>query len=879
MKILYLQLKNFATIYTAMNRKEITIDFTQSKNRIILLVGPNGSGKTSILSTLHPFAYSGNMDVRANTNIIIEGCDGYKEIHIQDNDIIYKIQHHYKYKKNGTIVKSFIQKNGVELNPNGNVTSFNETIQLELSLELDFLRLLRLGSNVSNLIDMKATERKNFTSDLLSDINVYNELFKKISDDNRVLRSMIRTVSDKLTKLNVVDVDLLQQDIEQTESKLRLLSDKKSMIQQDIGSIEGKISLIIPEGIDTINKTLIDLESRRKHYLDEVNKKRKEINKFCVTTFGTLRHTIQSADNECTRLTAEIKTNSSMLTFYTEKLSDLYNKLSTVEDKEKMYTSATDYHQVVEMYRITHDKIQEQEKMFKDNIPIYTKDNLMVLLGILQEMDFVASKIYEFDSRMIDKAISLIKDGANVTLYANKEIRRIDQDILKITSQFKNKLHKDDCVVLFKPSDCVSNDCPYLFLYDILFSESDEDSKSLETLRTEKDHMNDLVDIDTNISHIFRLLSSNKYLIEKGNIPYFKVDSILSSIQAGRTLFNEDVITNMISIAEEYEDYLENKSKLKELSAEIKLMNSNQSTIDAIMKEKQLLHDEINGTENEIRNIKSVLDNLNNEHEQLVDMIVGLERYEELLYDCQSFEKQFDEVDFEIKNIHNKLSKVSDLIESKTKLVNQLKDVDWEYNKLNQDLINDKFTMKEFDSLSKERDQLNSQFEDIALIKESLSSTKGIPLLFIQLYLKNTKMYVNELLEIIFDGEFEIDDFDINSTEFNIPYIKNNIRVNDVVYASQGERSFLSLALSFALITQSIKKYNILLLDEIDSTLDIRNRAMFLDILEKQMQIIDSEQVFLITHNNMFDNYDVDIILTGSNNITQYTNANIIEIK
>jgi len=863
-----------------MNKREITIDFTQSQNRIILFVGPNGSGKTSILSTLHPFAYSGNMDVRANTNIIMDGHDGFKEIHIQYNDTIYKIQHHYKNKKTGTTVKSFIQKNGVELNPNGNVSSFNETIQLELSLELDFLRLLRLGSNVSNLIDMKATERKNFTSDLLSDINVYNELFKKISEDNRVLRSMIRTVSDKLTKLNVVDVDLLQQDIESTESKLKMLSEKKSIIQQDIGSIEGKIGLIIPEGIDKINNLLRDLESRKSYYSEEIKRKEKEVNKYCVTIFGTLEHTIQSAQNECTRLSADITMNNNMLTFYNEKLSDLYNKLSAVEDKEKMYTSVVDYHQVMEMYRIIHDKVDEQEKLFKNNTPIYTKDNLMVLLGILKEMDFIANKIYEFDNKMIDKTISLIRDGVNITSYVNKEIKRIDQEILKITSQFKNKINDDECIVLFKPSDCVTNDCPYLFLYDMLFSKDDNtESKSLESLKNDKNKIYDMLDIDTNIAHIFSLISSNNYLIEKGNLPYFKVDIVLKNIQGGfPSLFDERVITDMISLSEEYDDYLNNKSKLKELSAEIKLMNSNQSTIDAIMKEKNSLHNDIHMTETEIHKLKDTIDGLNDDHNRFINMIIELERYEELLYDKQAFEKEYDDINVEIKNIHTKLSKVSDLIGSKTKLVNQLKEIDWEYDKLNQNLMNFMFTMKEFDNLSKEHDQLNTQFEEIALIKESLSSTKGIPLLFIQLYLKNTKMYVNELLEIVFDGGFEIDDFDITSTEFNIPYIKNNIRINDVVYASQGERSFLSLALSFALITQSIKKYNILLLDEIDATLDTKNRAMFLNILEKQMQMIDSEQVFLITHNNMFDNYDVDIILTGTSPV-HYTNANIIEIR
>ena len=34
-------------------------------------------------------------------------------------------------------------------------------------------------------------------------------------------------------------------------------------------------------------------------------------------------------------------------------------------------------------------------------------------------------------------------------------------------------------------------------------------------------------------------------------------------------------------------------------------------------------------------------------------------------------------------------------------------------------------------------------------------------------------MFVNSLLESVYGDDFQIDDFDINADEFNIPYIKN----------------------------------------------------------------------------------------------------------
>ena len=83
MKLLRLKLKNFISVYVTMNRKEIDIDFTRCKNNIILLVGANGSGKTSLLSNMQPFPSLGTLDLRNSQDLILEGEDGYKLIEYQ----------------------------------------------------------------------------------------------------------------------------------------------------------------------------------------------------------------------------------------------------------------------------------------------------------------------------------------------------------------------------------------------------------------------------------------------------------------------------------------------------------------------------------------------------------------------------------------------------------------------------------------------------------------------------------------------------------------------------------------------------------------------------------------------------------------------------
>lgn len=81
MKILRLKLENFIGIMHGMNREELEIDFSKSNNKIIMLLGGNGSGKSTIMSQLHP--YKESFDERKD--LILDGKIGRKEIDIVDN--------------------------------------------------------------------------------------------------------------------------------------------------------------------------------------------------------------------------------------------------------------------------------------------------------------------------------------------------------------------------------------------------------------------------------------------------------------------------------------------------------------------------------------------------------------------------------------------------------------------------------------------------------------------------------------------------------------------------------------------------------------------------------------------------------------------------
>ena len=62
---------------------------------------------------------------------------------------------------------------------------------------------MRLGNNVTSLINMKSTNRKTFATKLFSDIEVYNGFYKKVSEEYRNMRAVLKSTADKISKFNV----------------------------------------------------------------------------------------------------------------------------------------------------------------------------------------------------------------------------------------------------------------------------------------------------------------------------------------------------------------------------------------------------------------------------------------------------------------------------------------------------------------------------------------------------------------------------------------------------------------------------------------------------------------------------------------------------
>lgn len=870
MKITYLRLKNYAGIFAAMKKKDVEYQFSKMKNRIVLLIGGNGSGKTTILSTLHPFAYPGSMDIRNGSGLILSGEQGMKEIHYDKDGQEIKIKHVYTPTTTGHSVKSFISIDGEEKNPNGNVTSFVTMVETFLDIEQDYLKLTRLGANVTGLINMKSTERKGFTSSMLADVDVYTGFYKKINSDTRELKTLLKSLSDKLAKLNIKDVEMEIKEITSMKNKLSELEELRERKNTSLGIISYRINELSPKD-STFKELLTSLNKEYSNCTHMLNRIEKELSTIIIT------------DNKEEVEKAFKKVYEAKLI-----LSEKINQ--TIESIDKCFKKKQDYDiqlmhmndsESLESLNSTRNKLKTKIDSIKNlpkiNVTI-SKSELLTLLSLAQEVERVLGNLSAFDDEMILSTYSMIKDNRNIDNYVYSNVNKIDMKLAKIDRElieYSDMQKTDtDITVLYELYDNCSK-CPYYQMSkkkDVnkaMTSANALKMQKMSLLKKREEYLSINL-IRDYILGVIKSISSYETIIKQLSYNPFTINSILRT---------KNIDTTYISDAIEYCELQEELSSLTLDLYKIESEISNISSTESI-KSITMLSDEVT---KELAELETKLTVMTNEKVELDDTTNRLEnilsiitRNEQLIKDKEVYSTRKQELDEAINSMKQKEEEVSQLKSSAVDIQIEINTYTKNIKAIQEYLQTKQYNLQQYEELTEESNVLNDKYEELSILREALSSNKGIPLLFIQLYLKNTRILANKLLQNVFEGDLEISEFIINEKEFKIPYTRHGIEVSDVVYASQGESSFLSIALSFALMQQSLKSYNVMLLDEIDATLDQSNRNTFISILEQQLEEIGCEQVFMITHNNVFDNYPVDILRTSNTEIDNYKNIGTI---
>ncbi len=877
MKITFLKLTNFLGIFNGLNRRELEIDFTKGTNDITLLIGENGSGKSTILSTLHPFA--GTYDDKSS--IILPGRDGYKEIHIENGGAKYIIKHYYEFKKKTKTTKSFISvvnDDGTltELNENGGVRTFEDAVKLHLDLVPSFLTLSRIGSNVSNFIDKKSTDRKKMISDFLPDIEEFEYSYKIINNKWTACKKELKSVSDQLAKID--DLDKLESRETSTIADIESLKELIGQYNASITEHRTRITMLDPD--KEIRNTYKKLGLRKAELEHDLNLMAME-----EIDFGDV-DSLESVNTQKAFLAGKRQSGEQKLKTLMDHRMRLQDDLSTcktdLEDKEDMLAKHTLDKNLSEYYELRDEyqsKIDGYQTFLHDH-----KELANYKTFTLEETNEYNAKFAELEKEMgvilekysVETLRSVEYGNINATNHELNELRR-NQNILKnklsdLTATnatlVANMTHVE--TLNKRPHDCQNDGCPFikeaLKHYDTeskLEANVQETTKLSEIINENDEHierLNNIYQIFIDVNSCYNRIRSD-LLLSKMHFFDLSIDEFVKEI----LLKSRDHIRDIgfiIDYVTVNTDLKLDSEMLKEINTNIVILENKTELINSIKNDITKLYNKKDNMERELLTLK---DNI----EHLEKVFTKLESYEAKNLAAEDYYTRLEAIADEIKAIDPQLVDMHEAIDSIRNSNRTIKASEASIEELEPELkavyeVLDmiKFDIGKVNDFIATKEILDIKYNDLNTVRDALNPTKGIPLLFIETYLTKTKMIANSLLDVAFRGRFRIEDFVVTEKDFYIKLIKEDgVKLNDVIDASQGERALISLAISMALIQQSMRKYNILLLDEIDAELDSSNRKSFIEILEAQFEILGIEQCLMITHNNEFDTYNTNLLL------------------
>lgn len=855
MKILSIELVNYVGIYNGTGKKRIRFDFSDAP--IITIRGRNGSGKSTLLRALNPFP-DDNRD-------IIQCEDGAKYIsYLKDGkEIDICIKYIYNA-KTGYKRMMYIVIDGQDMNPTGNITSGREYIMDLFGVDNQFLYLTEISSEDRGLADKKPMERKRFISSLLDNIEAYNGFYKILSKKSSVYNTLIKSVSSKIDRLyQGMNYPSFEIQMANCNKMLASYNKKYEDIVKEIGIMEDTMRSN-REKYRQINSITESLSSTQRDYnqkQDIVHRLSSDIDSLQAKLGVNLKDSkdiedmIESVYKEWVVVSSDLKAATANMS----DIEDLIRKDSVYLDKFSIDGNVEQSIKVIERnLKATQDKMEEIMNSIPQEMRPFMQLDLSNAKYVFKTM---SQHIYNIRQHLVVPEVELKnvlhKDIVKERRETEAKAIMYEQKITKpksIMDLFDLLNAKGKSAEQIVPNECNVKSCPFYVLaksdmnsiskeYDVYHNEILDLKKKLQEL--DEDEI-----VRDSFSEAIKVFVSDPIMVEAYTSKYHSdpnedkeenpwcislmanIASACVDIEESRKLYSE-YEKLYYKTKSTYESMKNSSNEIKRVSDRIaeytKKYNELKEKSDSLIQEKELLESK-NVT---LNMIKAKRISMNDTTKECMDLYKTINEQNAKINDIKS------SIDTEIE------SKYMDYKEQADMLKHDITNVTYTISKLESD-------QKLLEEYKREYDNLTKWYDKIETVKKYTSPTTGIQTVYMKAFMNNVIITANHLLELLFDGRFYLTEFIINENEFRIPCYGNGIVNDDISSMSTSQICMLGMVISFAILYNSSRTYNIIKLDEIDGGLDSTNRAGFATVLSRLAELMNCEQCFIITHNEEF---------------------------
>lgn len=781
--------------YVCKNMIELgDLHITDMSRDIIQIIGLNGSGKSLLMSTLHPYAKSGRFD-RAYP--IKQGMSGYKKVVYEDRGKLIITEHEYTPKNDTHSAKSYltITENGQEinLNPTGHRDLYVELVDKYLHYNSKVENIAHLSESFNGITNSTPLDRKKIVESTIDSERI--AMLKK---------NVIETLRDKKGATKGL-----------TQYKIQLLSSKDEKEERVyLSNIESNIEELENATIPALMNEKADIESK-------LNGMKNDYNDVDIYELSQVIELLKEGNYDILSMAKErFITIGSQIEIKKQELSHIKEKIDTQELYKKTYMDEIQIKAKLKEEEI--DLSLEKEKYLSMVIKELTPQDFSELKNDIRNLKSLSNDIRTYNlqredvTKITDNIKSYIEELSNKIRFYEESINKFD----KISSSV---IKGDDYSDIPYASNCDS--CSLYKAY-VIDKKWIEDNKSL--YNSWKDGVSYIEAIRKSMMNYYNIdfkeyLNHIKSLIKEDILLKTNTSDLINGLMMGSydqfvDIYN--VINEIhIQVAASQEIVNDYKERIKELHHEFDEDSYNKliESKDNIVSELNKLNEEYNF----LFKYKPILSMSNS---------LSVKTVEDLIYIREtkiSFDNTYKEYKTKLLNVTDKITRAQ-------------KDL----NILTGEKARVKEVIRNLDSTNKTLLTYNREIKELDILKNILE--KDIPFYLLREHLE----YIEEKVNFILDGLFPYSiSIKVEEDEIVISVLRHrtNRITNDVRNCSSGEKTIIGLLLNSAVL--NILGYSVLCLDEVDAQLDELFKSKFSTVIHEILSVFNIDQVFCISHN------------------------------